>query len=117
MKKKELTALLSWFARGRTGASSECMAFTAAGIGINRIDYPHDPSDFNRCILLIDWVPEVKDHFESIAALCPEWRALIARWEDINKTFIKEAGFNWSKSDSAPQTYALIREVLKGAKS
>lgn len=116
MKKSELIAILSWFSRGKTGASSECMAFVAAGIGIKRINYPHDPSDFNRCLLLIDWVPEVKDHFDEIAVLCPSWKALIERWDEINRTFIQEAGFDWKKSNTAPNTYALMREILDGVK-
>ncbi len=116
MKKSELISVLSWFARGRNGLSSECMALTAAGIVVNRINYPHDPADFNRCIMLIEWVPEVKEHFRRIADLSPEWSVLIENWEEINQTFINEAGFNWSKSDSAPKTYALMKEILKGAR-
>lgn len=116
MKKAELIKILSWFARGRTGMSSECMALTAAGIVVDRISYPHDPADFNRCLLLIDWVPEVKEHFGKVAALSPVWSALISRWDEINKTFIDEAGFNWNKSDSAPKTYALMKEIINGAK-
>ncbi|HHC6515913.1 TPA: hypothetical protein ACN35K_003087 [Vibrio parahaemolyticus] len=117
MKKADLIKVLSWFARGRKGLSSECMALTAAGISVNRRSHPLDPSDFNRCILLIDWVPEVKDHFKAIASLSPEWNALIERWDEINKTFIEEAGFNWSKAERAPKTYALMKEILKGAKA
>jgi hypothetical protein len=116
MKKSELIKILSWLARGRTGLSSECMAFTAAGICINRINYPRDPSDFNRCLLLVDWVPEVKEHFEKIASLSPEWNALIAHWDEINKTFIQEAGFNWNKSDRAPKTYALMKKIIEEIK-
>ncbi|GAG26436.1 unnamed protein product, partial [marine sediment metagenome] len=58
--------ILEWFANGETGTSSEAMAFAAAGIA-NKSSFgnstPSDPSDFNRCLKLINQVPEVKDKF------------------------------------------------------
>ncbi|EGR0523749.1 hypothetical protein FG062_02385 [Vibrio cholerae] len=91
------------------------MAFTAAGIQPKRVGcYPHDPADFNRCLVLIGRVPEVKEHFDVIAKANLQWASLINNWDLIEKTFIKEAGFNWSKSDRAPNTYALMRNILGG---
>ncbi|MFL0980268.1 hypothetical protein [Vibrio parahaemolyticus] len=118
MKKQTLMKILTWLAQERTGLSSECMAFTAAGIECRRYgSYPHDPSDFNRCLVLIHNVPEIRTHFSDIAKLNIQWKALISRWDELEETFIEEVGFNWSKADSAPKTYALMKEILKGAKA
>ena len=108
--------LLKWFARGKVGASSKTMARIAAGMPHHPFScYPLDPSDFNRCLLLVDKVPEVRNYFEQIASLSPQWNALIQNWDELAKTFNHEAGLDWCKATSAPSTYALINAVLAEA--
>lgn len=117
MKDSTLMKILKWLAQERTGMSSEYMAFTAAGIEPRYgCSYPHDPADFNRCLVLIHRVPEIKEHFGVISNSSTQWAALISGWDELERTFIDEVGFNWSKADSAPKTYALMKEILKGAK-
>lgn len=103
--------VLAWIATGRTGMSSKAMAMTACGLPSDK-SYPSDPSDLNRCLLLLDAVPEVRDHFDKIAALGLVWGRLIARWGEIEAAFLEEAGPNWTKAQSAPKTYALMKEVI-----
>ncbi|EJV0369631.1 hypothetical protein N5280_002477 [Vibrio vulnificus] len=93
------------------------MAFTAAGIECRRNgSYPHDPSDFNRCLVLVHNVPEIRTYFSDIAKLNVQWKALISRWDELEETFIEEVGFNWCKAQSAPKTYALMKEIINGVK-
>ena len=56
--------ILRWMATGETGISSKKMAFTAVGEEYekNYPSHPHDPADFNRCLMLLDAVPEIRDH-------------------------------------------------------
>ena len=105
------TKVLNWIATGRVGASSKAMAMAACGLP-NDGSYPHDPGDLNRCLLLLESAPDVRDHFEKIAALGVVWERLIGRWADIEASFLDEVGLNWSKAREAPKTYALMREVI-----
>lgn len=104
------TKVLNWIATGRVGASSKAMAMAACGLP-NDGSYPHDPDDLNRCLLLLESVPDVRDHFEKIAALGVVWERLIGRWADIEASFLDEVGLNWSKAQAAPKTYALMLDV------
>lgn len=105
------TKVLNWIATGRVGASSKVMAMAACGLP-NDGSYPHDPGDLNRCLLLLEAAPEVREHFDKIEALGVVWSRLIGRWADIEASFLDEAGLNWSKAKEAPKTYALMREVI-----
>lgn len=105
------TKFLRWIATGRVGASSKAMAMTACGLPSER-DYPLDPDDLNRCLLMLQAVPEVHDHFDKIAALSPVWGRLIERWAEIEAIFLEEVGLNWSKGDSAPKTYKLMQDAI-----
>jgi hypothetical protein len=102
--------VLNWIATGRVGASSKAMAMAACGLP-NDGSYPHDPDDLNRCLLMPDAVPEVREHFDTIAKVGVVWERLISRWAEIEACFISEAGINWSKACSAPKTYYLMQEV------
>ena len=105
------TKVLSWIATGRVGASSQAMAMAACGLPSDG-SYPHDPDDLNRCLLMLEAVPEVRAHFDKIAALGVVWGRLIARWGEIEEALLDEVGRNWSKARSAPKTYQLMKEVI-----
>lgn len=116
MNNTVLLKILTWLAKDNTGLSSEFMVFTALGIKSKRAGcYPCDPADFNRCLVMLDRVPEVKNFFDVIAQSNPQWAAIIKNWDLIEQTFLEEAGFDWSKSQRAPKTYALMRNVIEGA--
>tara|TARA_B100001059_G_C17763437_1_gene544191 strand:- start:921 stop:1304 length:384 start_codon:yes stop_codon:yes gene_type:complete len=103
--------VFNWIATGRVGSSSKAMAMTACGMPSDK-SYPSDPDDFNRCLLMLAEVPEVRQHFDKIADLGVVWGRLIERWDEIEKSFIDEAGLNWSSTRSAPLTYKLMKEVI-----
>lgn len=104
--------IIHWLASGETGASSKTMAFTAMGIPC-RQPHPHDPSDFNRCLLLIKTVPEIRNYFDKIALLSKSWKAIIDRWNEVERCFIDEVGLNWCKGDRASKTYALMQKIYR----
>lgn len=105
--------VLHWFVHGEKGVSSEAMA--AAVIGEKPewsfSNHPSDPSDFNRCLKFLSMVPEARQHFDKVAALSERWAKLIARFDEVEQCFLDEAGFNWSKAQSAPKTFALMKEI------
>ena len=103
--------VLEWVASGRVGQSSKAMAMTACDLPSSG-SYPLDPDDLNRCLLMLEAVPEVRAHFEKIAGLGVVWGRLISRWDEIEFCFLEEAGPNWSKARSAPKTYALMKLVI-----
>jgi len=76
--------------------------------------YPHDPDDLNRCLILLDAVPEFKPRMKELSSLSDEWSRLVCCWGDIEKSFISEVGLNWSKGHSAPRTHELMRDAIAG---
>lgn len=104
------TKILRWLSEGEVGLSSKAMAFTSLGMKAN-YDHPLDPSDFNRCLKLVKYIPEIKNHFPDISKLSKEWKAVIDNWDKIEKSFIDEVGFDWCKAISAPKTYELMKNL------
>jgi hypothetical protein len=102
--------ILGWFATGRVGASSRAMACAAADLPHDK-SHPCDPGDFNRCLLLLEAVPEIRNQMDKIAAISDTWRKLVARWDEVEQCFLDEAGLNWWKANSAPKTYELMKQI------
>lgn len=102
--------LLNWFATGRVGASSRAMACAVIGLKHDR-SHPSDPSDFNRCLLLLEAVPEIRMHMAKIANISDTWAKLVARWDEVEQCFLGEAGRDWCKGNSAPLTYNLMKQI------
>jgi hypothetical protein len=107
--------IIDWFVNGRVGLSSKTLAAAVSGVVPKEVCYPHDPDDLNRCLLFLAAVPEARDHLDKVASLSEVWRALIDRFDEIEKCFLDEVGFNWSKAKSAPKTYALMKSIIKPA--
>jgi hypothetical protein len=110
-------AVLKWLANGETGLSSETLAYWA-GFGVKKADrsHPLDPSDFNRCLGLLRAVPELRADLHKMNRVSPQWKRLVAKWDEIEKTFIEEVGPDWTKNRraSAKKTYDLMKVVIDG---
>lgn len=107
--KETMRKVLLWMANGRTGVSSKTIAsYICTGEKVAG-STPLDPSDFNRCLMLIKAVPELKDHLHKMKTLDVKWVALVDNWDSLEECFINEVGENWSKGDSAPITYAAMK--------
>ena len=105
--------LLGWFASGSKSASAKTLACAGAGLAIKRPTHPTDPRDFNSCLLLLRAVPELRDHLSTrVAGLSQPWADLVAEWGDIETMFLDEAGWDFSKNSSAPNTHALLKKIL-----
>lgn len=103
--------IIRWFANGETGMSSKAMACAASGVDPTMKSHPCDPADLNRCIKLVDQVPDVKSQFPTIAKMSPQWAAVIQHWDRLRTLFHSEAGEDWRQAKSAPITYALMKSL------
>jgi len=104
--------ILRWFGSGKVGASSKAMALAAVGIP-NDGSHPHDPADFNRCLLLLDAVPEIRSRMDFVSDISETWAVLVSRWDEIETCFLDEAGLDWCKKKTAPRTYSLMKAVMR----
>lgn len=110
--KNQTEKVLEWMAYGEPGRSSETMAFRLLGMKPRqRESHPLDPADFNRCLKLLKAVPELRDKLPEMKAVSPAWSAIVDRWSELEESFIDEVGWDWSNGQSAPKTYALMKEI------
>ena len=110
--------IIEWLCNGKNkGISSEAMA--AAFLDKTPEDrfgfgnHPSDPSDFNRCLLLLKIAPEAKNHMDKIAALSDTWKKLVDNWDDLEKCFLDEVGLDWEKGAGlrATKTYEMMKSL------
>ena len=113
-------AVVAWLANGEVGASSKCMAMWLA-FGQRTRDpfggHPHDPDDMDRCLKLLAIAPKLRERLPMMAELNKTWAALVDRWDEIEAMQMDEIGLGWTKARSAPKTYALMQEVISGARN
>lgn len=106
--------ILLWFATGRVGLSSKSMACAVAGLPQDSsfgVCHPSDPDDLNRCLMLLEAVPEIRDNMDKVAALSGTWAKLVERWSEVEQCFLDEVGLNWTKGDRASRTYELMKSI------
>lgn len=105
--------IIEWMASRHTGTSSKAMAFCALGV-TNKSPFgnstPADPSDFNRCLGLLDAAPAVRDSFPQIACMSPKWHRLIDRWDEV-ESLLRSEMMSGRGDGTAPLTYALLNEI------
>jgi hypothetical protein len=108
-----------WMIKGNTGASSQRIwaHMTGTITAGKTTDYPYDPDDLNRCLLLLEAVPEWKARIPEMKAHGAVWAALAERWDEITECFLNDVGLNWSTGEHARKTYDLMREVRESAKA
>lgn len=106
----EIKKAMQWLVNGETGRSSEfLMAYLLSDGAIDTSAYyPHDPSDFNRCVQLLDAVPSLRVKLNLIKNASKKWAALVVHWEELEVLLRSELG-----QRSAPKTYERMREIYK----
>lgn len=85
--------LLAWTLSRDTGVSSKTIACIALGLqkpGHFGFDIPYDGGDFGRCYRLLQKVPELRDALPLVAEVCPKWRPLVERWDDIEAAYLQD---------------------------
>jgi len=111
--------VVEWLINGETGVSSEILASTFLGIKVNNkfgMRAPSDPSDFCRCLKLIQEIPEIRTILPEVAKLTPKWKKFVKNWDELEKSFMDEVpGWITGKDIfvKAPKTYALMRRLEK----
>lgn len=108
--------IMRWFVQGEVGISSKAIASAILGIESTEHNYPSDPADFNRCLLLLTVVPEARNHLDKVRKLSPVWNALIDNWKEIEDCFLNEVGLNWELGNRAVKTYNLMQMIIKKAR-
>ena len=108
---------ISWLANGERGLSSETMFAHLIGISVCGPDgqsHPYDCSDWRRCQLLLEAVPEVAQRFPKMAEVSPQWANLISAWPEILMA-LDEDSPDWRKKTSwghSKQALNLIRTAI-----
>lgn len=95
---------VAWLRDGEVGLSSRAIHDHMLGLKAkDGYDYPSDPDDLNRCIKLLELIPEWKPRMGEMAQRGKAWAGLAARWEEITQCFLDEVGLDWCKGKRAPR--------------
>ncbi len=106
--------VIKWLAHGNTGASSKCMAFYLAFGEVATDRYaPADPADFNRCLQLLEYAPQLRPLIPRMAKVSDQWARVVAHWDEIELTFLEEAELGWTRKSRAPETFDLMYRILR----
>lgn len=109
---KYLIDVLEWLATGDVGLSSKCMALHLTTGKTKRINHPLDPSDFNRCLMLLKAAPWLKTRIHLMKDVSIEWSKLIDNWDKLEVCFVNEVGENWKeRNKTAPVTYRAMKDL------
>lgn len=74
-----------WLKTGERGTSSETIVEVMTGLNLTgqRRRHPSDPSDFNRCVMLLAAVPDFKPRMHEMNAVSTQWAALVEHWAEL----------------------------------
>ena len=79
----EWPGLLDWLETGERGLSSECMVHVIVGIPLsgwgNKVHWPGDDSDLDRCLALLRAVPSMVPHLGQLVRRDIRWRPWVER--------------------------------------
>lgn len=110
LKATDKDKLLRWFVNGHVGVSSRAIASAACGIayreGKRWGSTPADPSDFKRCLDLIEAVPALRSHLDKVAKTEPAWARIVEKWDELERIYREE-----QPSGKAPRTWALLKAL------
>ncbi|WP_313043235.1 hypothetical protein [Acinetobacter sp.] len=116
LSQESLSQAMHWLVNGSTGLSSKCLLATIINGGpvLGGYDskfHPHDPSDLQRCIGLLNSAPELRNHLHMMKKVSKEWKVLIEHWTELEASYELETGGN--KFQKASKTYALMQDLFK----
>lgn len=104
----------AWYMDGEVGMSSLAIWHHMSGRGVPADGWRHpiDLADLNRCLLLLDLIPEWAPRMSEMAQYSVEWAGLVAAWGELTACFLSEVGLGWSKADGGPDSWKLMRKAL-----
>lgn len=117
--------VIFWLLLGKTGISSKTIVYALTGINIesfikrgeeilhfttNHFDVPYDPSDFRRCLLLLELFPEWRARLPEVAEKFPRWKPLVDAWDELEALYAEEIA---REDGNAPKLYARMKELLR----
>lgn len=98
-----------WLRNGERGISSETIFEVMTGIPLGqKHDTPRDPSDFNRCYMLLLTVPEFRGRIKEVGEVFPDWKPLTDNWDELECLFEEES---LREDRKAPKLYARLHEL------
>lgn len=104
----------AWILNGRVGQSSRAIYCHMTG-AVDKYGYnfPYDPDDLNRCLLLLDLIPEWKPRMAEMSVHGKQWASLAGRWDELTALFLEEVGLDWCKGKEAraTKTYELLKQL------
>ena len=101
----------AWRRTDQVGASSDFMAAKLGNAGIREYAHPHDPSDFGRCLTLLEAAPELREKLPEMAGESAEWAALVSCWDELESLWEEE-----SSSGKCPKMFKRMCELLQQAR-
>ena len=104
--------LNNWLANGNRGISSEAITSHLTGINFRGpwgLGHPYDPSDFGRCMELLEAVPEFRPRLKEMAEVSPVWAELVENWDELEKLYKEEF-----PTGKAPKLYDRMQEIING---
>lgn len=111
----DLAAVANWLVGPNTGTSSEYLLATALAGRIPEKargrGYPGDTSDINRCFLLIEAAPWVREiAFPVLREANPWWRVLIDHWGELERLSRQAKMNTWTRvNDRMKELFATIK--------
>lgn len=107
---------IQWLATGERGTSANTMFTAITGVDVLGEwgpDHPYDPSDFSRCLGLLEACPELAGGLDKVRAISPQWNALIDHWDNLSDLINSESPLTpEGRSGRAPITYNAIKNIL-----
>lgn len=79
----------SWRRTDQVGASADFMAAKLGNAGIRDYAHPRDPSDFGRCLTLLEAAPELREQLPEMSKESAQWAALVANWDELESLFVE----------------------------
>lgn len=84
----EMAAARLWLQSNDTGVSSLTISHVLLGIPqkMDRLNGPLDPSDFGRCVRLLEKVPSLRSRMSELAST-PGWKNIAPRWDEFESLY------------------------------
>lgn len=104
--------ILNWLATEHTGESSKSLVAVLGNDETLKaslrygFSYPLDPSDFGRCLRVLEIEPEFRTRLHEMSSIHPVWARYVAHWDELEALYRAEY-----PTGHAPQLYDRMHEL------